>query len=229
MTRFHLSILPALFLLIFYSSCQNGIHEPEFPTYKNKLQLLESGLEIKLKQRTDTLLPSKKGQIVFSIGDITRGQTEVRIQDGDEVIFKETMQQGKFENFSIYTHSYSLECQILENKLIGNDYAVFVLREATDENPEALRLLEREKIEKLIATIEKSDIIFIRNGAQHSGKEAADHLRSKYAQAGGRIQTFDAFVQHIASQSSMSGKPYQVQLPNGKIMKAVDWYETVME
>jgi hypothetical protein len=29
--------------------------------------------------------------------------------------------------------------------------------------------------------------------------------------------------------SSLSGKPYQVRLPNGKVLPAAEWYKTVID
>src|SRR5690242_5495828 len=44
---------------------------------------------------------------------------------------------------------------------------------------------DAEKIEWLIVNLEKSDAIFIRNNSEHTGEEAAGHLRTKLSYAGG--------------------------------------------
>src|SRR5205823_11426397 len=45
------------------------------------------------------------------------------------------------------------------------------------------------EIEFLINYVEHANVRFIRNGKEYSAKEAADHLRDKLSQAGGRVKT----------------------------------------
>ncbi len=50
--------------------------------------------------------------------------------------------------------------------------------------------IEKEKIQHLINSVEKMEgASFIRNGSEHSGTEAANHLRMKLEKAGDRIKT----------------------------------------
>jgi len=81
----------------------------------------------------------------------------------------------------------------------------------------AVPLTEQQKIAALIHSIEVlPGAKFIRNGSSFSGKDAADHLRMKLGNAGGRVQTAEQFIRYIASGSSMSGEPYQIQLADGR-------------
>jgi hypothetical protein len=89
------------------------------------------------------------------------------------------------------------------------------------------KLTEEQKITKLIQYIEKSNAVFIRNGAEGSALDAAKHLRMKREKAGKRIKTAKEFIDHIASKSSMTGEPYKMKFANGTIMPVRDvlYYE----
>jgi hypothetical protein len=78
-----------------------------------------------------------------------------------------------------------------------------------------VRLTERQKIDRMLELLAASDAVFIRNGEEHSGNEAAAHLRTKLNSAGDLIPSARAFIEQIASKSSASGKPYMVR-PKGK-------------
>ncbi|MES2379972.1 MAG: DUF5329 family protein [Bacteroidota bacterium] len=81
---------------------------------------------------------------------------------------------------------------------------------------------EEQKIEKLIAYLEKSDAVFIRNGKEYPGKEAAEHLRMKRKKAGSKVKTAKDFIDYIASKSSMSGDAYKMKFKNGSIFNTRD-------
>lgn len=91
-------------------------------------------------------------------------------------------------------------------------------------------LSELDKIEKLFVAIESSNVTFIRNGQSYSAAEASKHLRDKLDQAANSWftpkksdWTAVMFIEKIASKSSLSGKDYLIQLPDGKTVKARDW------
>lgn len=88
-------------------------------------------------------------------------------------------------------------------------------------------LTEEAKIEKLLKFIENADVVFIRNGTEYSAGDASKHLRMKREKAGNKIQTAKAFIDNIASKSSMSGEPYQIKFKNGSIINVRDilYYE----
>jgi hypothetical protein len=72
---------------------------------------------------------------------------------------------------------------------------------------------DREKIESLISLIESMDgAVFIRNDKEYPAKDAAEHLRSKYAWKKDEIATVDDFIENAASRSSASGKEYQIRV-----------------
>ena len=88
-------------------------------------------------------------------------------------------------------------------------------------------LTESEKIERLLDLVAGMEgATFIRNGTEHTAKEAADHLRSKWKAAGSRIQTARDFVEQIATKSSMSGKPYEIRGADGTVVPAGEFFAT---
>jgi hypothetical protein len=82
---------------------------------------------------------------------------------------------------------------------------------------------EQAKINAALSRMEQSGLVFIRNGSEHTGKAAADHMRTKLSRAGDTIKTFDDFVDKLATRSSMSGKPYLVKYKDGKTTELAKW------
>jgi hypothetical protein len=85
--------------------------------------------------------------------------------------------------------------------------------------------IEKKKIEYLISSVENlKGAIFTRNGSEHDGKAAAEHLRLKLKNAGGRVQTADDFIRLCASKSYFTGKAYMIRLSNGKTIKSEKYF-----
>ncbi len=83
------------------------------------------------------------------------------------------------------------------------------------------QLTEKQKIEYLIKSIEKLDgAYFWRNGEYHTAKEAAEHLRLKFKNAGSKIKTAKQFIDNIATKSSMTGTVYKIKFKDGKIVES---------
>jgi hypothetical protein len=83
---------------------------------------------------------------------------------------------------------------------------------------------EEEKIERLLAFVGQSGVVFIRNGSEYDGAAAAVHLREKLRASGLQRPTLDEFIEKIASRSSLTDRPYQVRLPNGETVDAGPWF-----
>ncbi len=81
----------------------------------------------------------------------------------------------------------------------------------------------QQAVEHLLKSIERSDCVFIRNGLRHPAQEAAAHMRKKYRSAQKKINTPEEFIEHAASRSSLSGKPYLMQCDNAPAQPAGDW------
>ena len=86
-------------------------------------------------------------------------------------------------------------------------------------NPETARAIrpnEQLRIDMLIEAVDRdSTLIFIRNGSEHTAQEAASHLRLKLRRAGSRVSTAEEFIDHLATSSSFSKKPYMVKIFEG--------------
>jgi hypothetical protein len=94
----------------------------------------------------------------------------------------------------------------------------------------ATALTETQKIEALIqAVADLQGAVFLRNGSEHTPKQAADHLRLKWKNAGGRVKTAPDFIRYCASGSTLSGKPYEIRLKDGQTVLARDWFWTELK
>jgi hypothetical protein len=82
---------------------------------------------------------------------------------------------------------------------------------------------EHSKIVYLLDAIGSSDLEFIRNGVEYTGKEAKAHLEEKMAFVNGRIRTAEDFINYIASESSVTGISYYVQSADGSQIEAGIW------
>jgi Family of unknown function (DUF5329) len=84
--------------------------------------------------------------------------------------------------------------------------------------------LEDERIEYLLAIVSGlHDAQFIRNGKAYDSAAAVDHLRAKLRWAGSQVKTAEDFIRLCASESSVSGKPYEIRLANGQQLLAADF------
>lgn len=83
------------------------------------------------------------------------------------------------------------------------------------------------EIDSLVAALRTSGCSFQRNGTWHDAAAAADHLQKKreYLQDKGRIKTAEDFIRQGATESSMSGKPYQVRCPDRPVVPSKVWLE----
>ncbi|HRP27333.1 MAG TPA: DUF5329 family protein [Burkholderiaceae bacterium] len=81
--------------------------------------------------------------------------------------------------------------------------------------------IEAARIERLIHFVEtRKDMVFVRNGKDHSSGEAALFLRAKYAKMGGHVTTAAQFIDQIASRSSTTGEIYKVRFADGRLVPA---------
>lgn len=77
-------------------------------------------------------------------------------------------------------------------------------------------ITEAQKIEVLIKKIENlGEAVFIRNGNEHTPKDAADHMRLKLGNAGSRIKTAEDFIKYCGTGSSMTGEAYKIRFKDG--------------
>ncbi len=81
----------------------------------------------------------------------------------------------------------------------------------------------QQEIHYLIQFVADSGAIFIRNGTEHSAKDAADHLAMKYRRASRYAKTAEDFIDNLASKSSITRRPYTVVTIGGEKLSARDW------
>ena len=67
------------------------------------------------------------------------------------------------------------------------------------------------------------DAQFIRNGTAYDSTAAVEHLRTKLRMAGSRVKTAEDFIRYCASESSVSGEPYAIRLPDGRMVSSADF------
>jgi hypothetical protein len=173
---------------------------------------------VTVSQRTTTAIPGSNGKLVLTIDDITRNQVMASLatDKGAPVLPPQSMAPQSESSFKFGDTTYFLRVKDLDNALIGEDYATFVIAATSLRN-----LTEAAKIEFLIQSVANlQGATFIRNGVEYSAAEAADHLRSKLSAAGGEVTTVPQFIDAIATESYASGKPYLIKMPDGKTVHA---------
>ena len=89
--------------------------------------------------------------------------------------------------------------------------------------------LQEKEIEQLLSFVGDSGCDFIRNGKRHESGEAESHLRMKYSKARRYIDDAQDFIDRIASKSSWSGKPYQVQCPEQPARSSGPWLHAALQ
>ena len=77
----------------------------------------------------------------------------------------------------------------------------------------------------LLGYIEGSGCEFYRNGFWHDSKTAQAHLRDKYKYLVARnlINTTEDFIERAATESSISGQPYEVSCNGGTMVTSSQW------
>ena len=78
------------------------------------------------------------------------------------------------------------------------------------------------EIKHLLNYVESSPCMFIRNGSNHSGADAKEHIVKKYNYFKDRISSAEQFIEYAATKSTMSGKKYKVRC-DGKEYLTAQW------
>jgi len=80
----------------------------------------------------------------------------------------------------------------------------------------------QDEIQYLLLYVENSGCEFERNGTVYDSKEARSHIERKYNYVKSHVDETEDFIKYAATESSMSGKKYQVTC-NGKKQTSSDW------
>lgn len=102
-----------------------------------------------------------------------------------------------------------------QEEIVANSFKAIL----TQDNP---GLLERKKIQFLISRISESRNTFIRNGKEHTAREAAAHIRRKYNFAFDRAKTAGQFILGVASHSMTTGNLYLMRTSDGNTYSVKD-------
>jgi hypothetical protein len=87
-----------------------------------------------------------------------------------------------------------------------------------------------QEINSLLDFVEHSECRFVRNGSEYPGVQARAHLQKKltYLEDRNKINSAEDFIELAASQSSMSGRAYEVRCPAG-VQPANLWLKTELQ
>ena len=83
-------------------------------------------------------------------------------------------------------------------------------------------------IAHLLEQVAHSKLIFIRNGVMYTPVAAEAHMRRKYEYFKDDIQSPEDFIRLCASKSLQTGRPYQVKLPDGRLLRTDQWMLSVL-
>jgi hypothetical protein len=89
----------------------------------------------------------------------------------------------------------------------------------------------QQEIVALLHALGSSQCEFFRNGSWYDSARAESHLERKldYFERKGLLSTAEGFIDDAASQSSMSGKPYQVRCPGQAAQPSSVWLKRKLE
>jgi len=79
------------------------------------------------------------------------------------------------------------------------------------------------EINYLLTTMGSTDCTFIRNGKEYDAKDAEAHLRMKHKRGQRYASTSEDFIENLASQSSMSKKPYYIACEGKEKVESGAW------
>ncbi len=82
---------------------------------------------------------------------------------------------------------------------------------------------QKEEIDHLLQYVGNSDVIFIRNGQEHTPAEAMEHLTLKRNYFKNRINSAEDFIRLCATKSLISGDLYMVRLKDGQVEEVNKW------
>ncbi len=83
---------------------------------------------------------------------------------------------------------------------------------------------ETARIEFLFAVVASlHDAQFIRNGTAYDSTTAVKHLRAKLRAAGSRVKTAEDFIRYCATESSVSGRPYEIRFSDGRVLPSASF------
>lgn len=97
-----------------------------------------------------------------------------------------------------------------------------VLARGAEPSPTA-----KAEIAHLFSRLEASGCEFNRNGTWYKPQDASVHLKKKYQYLldKGMVTSAESFIEKAATESSASGKPYQVRCGGGAPADSAVWFK----
>lgn len=88
----------------------------------------------------------------------------------------------------------------------------------------------QQEIAHLFTTLETSNCQFKRNGSWYSATEASAHLATKYKYLQGKdlVPSTEKFIERAATESSLSGKAYQIKCADNVAQPSAPWFLAVL-
>lgn len=80
-----------------------------------------------------------------------------------------------------------------------------------------------QEMQHLLQAIGNSNCLFIRNGTEYSPLEAQAHIQRKYNYIKNKVTTTEQAIKYAATESSWSGKPYQIKCPDKNSVPSSQW------
>lgn len=174
---------------------------------------------LRVTQRSTAVVPGSDDKLSLTIDDITRGQVMVGLAEasGAPVLAMTSLTDGKSTDFTYAGSRFTLRLKLIENALVGDDFATFSIEAATGGATEA------DRIEKLISHVEGlKDVTFVRNGKDHTPSDAAKLLRHKHKSMSADV-TAEQFIVEAGTKSSTSGQPYEIRHADGRTVPSADF------
>ncbi|WP_442481290.1 DUF5329 family protein [Aeoliella sp. SH292] len=215
----NLRIVILVLIAIAWMGCsRSSTPVSQLPSKSKSLAIAGLPVQLTVNQRSTTEIPGSGGKLSVTVDDVTRGQTMVSIvRTGDAPLLgPASMKQGDIQEFQIDGVRYTLQLTQLNNALVGEDTAAL-----TFDTSSGKTLSDSDKIELLIQHVHAMEgAVFIRNGTQHTPREAAEHMREKWNAAGDKLKSASDFIEHVASRSSLTGEVYQIRTADGRTTPA---------
>ncbi len=88
-----------------------------------------------------------------------------------------------------------------------------------------------QEITALLSRLESSQCEFNRNGDWYGPAKARSHLERKraYIEARGELQSTEQFIELAATQSSFTGRAYQVRCPANSAVPSRTWLMAILK
>ena len=85
------------------------------------------------------------------------------------------------------------------------------------------------EITHLLNYVKTTQCKYIRNGSEHSGVDAAAHIKKKYDYFKDDIKSAEDFIRLSATKSTMTGSKYYIDCPGSQKVESGKWLLTELK